>query len=309
MAEVWTMGEMLVEVMRPEAGMSLKEPGVFKGPYPSGAPAIFIDTVARLGHSAGIIGGVGDDDFGHCLLDRLKKDGVDCSKVLISPSGTTGVAFVTYFENGSRKFIYHIGNTPAVEPKAPSLDELKGINYFHVMGCSLMADPAFAAEIVKTMHIAIAQGAKISFDPNIRKELLRDKSVMIVVQEVLKHTSVFMPGVDELLMLTEKQSVEEAAAKCFENDSIEIIMLKRGSAGSTVYTRSAVYQQGVYQVNAVDPTGAGDCFDGACICGLIENLPLPEIMKLAAAAGALNTAAFGPMEGEISVENLKKMIG
>jgi len=59
MAEVWTMGELLCEVMRPEADMPLDETGIFHGPFPSGAPAIFIDTVARLEHSAGIIGGVG----------------------------------------------------------------------------------------------------------------------------------------------------------------------------------------------------------------------------------------------------------
>jgi hypothetical protein len=40
MTEVWTMGE-------------------FQGSFSSGAPGIFIDTVARLGHSAAIIGGVG----------------------------------------------------------------------------------------------------------------------------------------------------------------------------------------------------------------------------------------------------------
>ena len=58
MSDVWTMGELLVEVMRPKAGMSLHETGTFLGPYPSGAPGIFIDTVARLGHSAAIISGV-----------------------------------------------------------------------------------------------------------------------------------------------------------------------------------------------------------------------------------------------------------
>jgi len=59
MCEIWTMGEMLVEIMRPKAGMQLFEPGEFVGPFPSGAPTIFIDTVARLKHSAGIFGGVG----------------------------------------------------------------------------------------------------------------------------------------------------------------------------------------------------------------------------------------------------------
>jgi Na+-transporting NADH:ubiquinone oxidoreductase subunit NqrA len=47
MSDVWIMGELLVEIMRPRPGMSLQETGTFRGPFPSGAPGIFIDTVAR----------------------------------------------------------------------------------------------------------------------------------------------------------------------------------------------------------------------------------------------------------------------
>ncbi len=37
------MGEVLVEIMRPKAGMALCDTARFKGLFPSGAPAIFID--------------------------------------------------------------------------------------------------------------------------------------------------------------------------------------------------------------------------------------------------------------------------
>ena len=77
MCDVWAMGELLVEVMRPQAGLSLAETGPLVGPFPSGAPGIFIDAVARLGHSAAIVSGVGDDDFGRCILQRLRRDGVE----------------------------------------------------------------------------------------------------------------------------------------------------------------------------------------------------------------------------------------
>ncbi len=48
MAEIITMGELLVEIMRDQENAELYETGTFKGPFPSGAPAIFIDTAARL---------------------------------------------------------------------------------------------------------------------------------------------------------------------------------------------------------------------------------------------------------------------
>ena len=150
MCEVWTMGEMLVEIMRPRAGMGLDVPGEFIGPFPSGAPAICMDTVARLGHTAGIFGGVGADDFGKNVLDRLRHDGVDTRYVYEDGAQSTAVAFVTYFDNGSRRFIYHIGNTPAVKAKDFDMRDIVSPRFFHIMGCSLMVSEAFRKKILDT---------------------------------------------------------------------------------------------------------------------------------------------------------------
>lgn len=308
MADIWTMGEMIVEIMRTKEDVPLDMPGLFTGPYPSGAPAIFIDTVARLGHKAGIIGGVGRDDFGKCILSRLKNDGVDCSQVLESDTCATGAAFVTYFSDGSRKFIFHMGNTPAAQAKMPEASVLDGVKFFHIMGCSLFAKKEFGEEIVKTMGLAKEKGAKISFDPNIRKELLKDGTSLELVKKVMAHTSVFLPGVEELLMIMDAETVEDAVKKAFRNPVLEILALKKGSKGCTVYTREGQYEMGVYPVEAVDATGAGDSFDGAFISGLLEGKEILECLKMASAAGAVNTAAFGPMEGMITREKIEEMI-
>jgi sugar/nucleoside kinase (ribokinase family) len=83
MARIMTIGEILVEIMATERGQSFRAPGTLVGPFPSGAPAIFIDQVGRLGRSAGIIGCVGDDDFGWLNIDRLRRDGVDTSAIAL----------------------------------------------------------------------------------------------------------------------------------------------------------------------------------------------------------------------------------
>jgi len=101
-----TMGEILVEIMATEPGQSLRTPGRLVGPFPSGAPAIFIDQVARLGHAAGIIGCVGDDDFGWLNIERLRQDGVDTSAITVLKEVVTGSAFVTYDQTGERHFIW-----------------------------------------------------------------------------------------------------------------------------------------------------------------------------------------------------------
>ena len=303
------MGEIIVEIMRAEVDSPLNEAGIFKGPYPSGAPAIFIDTVARLGHGAAIVGGVGDDDFGKCLLDRLEGDGVDCSSVVKNDRISTGCAFVTYFANGDRKFIFHIGNTPAVLAPAPADEKLEGLKYFHIMGCSMMAELSFGRSIVETMKRAKAKGAKVSFDPNIRPELMKDPECIDLVNDVLDVTSVFMPGKSELRMLSGKDDIEEAVAALFESKpEMELIVLKNGKKGCVIYSRTERIEFGVYAIEPVDATGAGDSFDAAFLCGILEGKSLLDAAKLATAAASLNTGAFGPMEGKISPENCQKLI-
>ena len=171
----------------------------------------------------------------------------------------------------------------------------------------MFAKLELAQEILKTVKMAKKAGAKISFDPNIRKELMGDEQVVEIVNEILSYTNVFLPGLEELMMLTGKKTEESAVRACFEMKNMDILVIKKGSKGSSVYTRKEMISAGVYKINAIDSTGAGDSFDGAFICGLIEGRPLSEVIRMASAAGALNTAAFGPMEGDISKETINKL--
>ena len=67
-----------------------------------------------------------------------------------------------------------------------------------------------------------------------------------------------------------------------------------------MYTGDRRIDVPAFDVHEVDPTGAGDCFDAAFLCGLLDGEPPEEAARAAAAAGALNAGAFGPMEGDIS---------
>ena len=85
MKTVLTIGEILVEIMARTKGDGFREPLDLTGPFPSGAPAIFIDQAARFGQPAAMIGCVGDDDFGRLNVDRLRQDGVDVSAITVDP--------------------------------------------------------------------------------------------------------------------------------------------------------------------------------------------------------------------------------
>jgi sugar/nucleoside kinase (ribokinase family) len=295
------MGEMLVEIMRETVDVPLGTPGRFMGPYPSGAPAIFISAVAQLGHQAKIWGGVGRDHFGDCLLNRLESQGVDCRHVKVVEGRATAVAFVAYDSRGGREFIYHIDGTPATEVSFKPADA-PAPDYFHVMGCSLMASRHMASEIDSAVDCYASQGAKISFDPNIRPELLGGRELSSVTGAVMANCSVFLPGVDELRMFCTSTDISGCISEIFGRfPKMEIIHLKKGKRGSEIHTREQSIEIPIYPIERihpiVDPTGAGDSFDAAFVCALAEGRPLEDAGRYAAKAGALNSIAFGPMEG------------
>ena len=313
------MGEILVEIMRDKEDVPLGQTGTFKGPYPSGAPAICIDAASRLGCSTVLVGSVGSDDFGKLVINRLENDGVDCRCIIQTDQHSTGCAFVTYFKGGSRKFIFHMG--AATQAEAPTSAQFDKVKYMHIMGCSLMADPYLAQGILDTMHTLFEAGTKISFDPNIRKELYQTPEMKEIFADVLMHTNILLPGKEELLLITEESNIDSAVRKCFENTCLEMLVLKDGSRGSRLYIRHApepgiegnvdellTCQIDAYKVNQIDPTGAGDCFDGAFLAGLIHGEPPETAARMGAAAGALDAMAFGPMEGKIDSETIHQII-
>ena len=86
------------------------------------------------------------------------------------------------------------------------------------------------------------------------------------------------------------------------------VALTSGRRGSTVYVDGRAQRVPPRPAVEVDPTGAGDCFDAAFLCGLLEGRSLETCGRMAAAAGALNAAAFGPMEGRISRTTLEEVM-
>lgn len=309
MPKVIAIGEILVEMMAKTTGQSFLEPGEWLGPYPSGAPAIFIDQAARLGADCGIIAKVGDDDFGRLNLDRLRSDGVDLSQAAIVPGATTGTAFVSYRPNGDRDFIFHFAHSAAglLAPEDVSEDYVRQADYLHVMGCSLSASDSMRLAVMSAVDIVKANGGKVSFDPNLRPELRQVDGIRDVFQRILEASDIIMSGEEELLQLTGGNTTEEAVASV-QSMGASIVALKRGSNGSTVYAPQGICHIPPFEVEEIDATGAGDCYDGAFIAQLAAGSHPFEAARLAAAAGAYSVTRQGPMEGAATRSELTQLL-
>lgn len=304
---VCCVGDLLVEIMRPEVGDPLDRPGVFLGPFPSGASGIFIDAVARLGVPARFVGSVGRDDFGALILRRFTRDGVDVSRIKQLEDYTTGAAFVTYFEDGSRRFIYHLARaaTGQIYPDDVDPAYLEGVAYLHVVGSTMFINRHSAEACTRAARIVREGGGSVSFDPNFRPELLTEEMMQELFGPLLRQARVVFPTVQELEALTGLQvgdgpsDDEPAARACARLLDLgpEIVALKQGAEGCSVYTREGRFHLPAFQVEEVDPTGAGDCFCAGFLAGLLKGMDVRGAARLANAVGALSVTEKGPMEG------------
>ncbi|TCV60017.1 sugar kinase [Neorhizobium sp. S3-V5DH] len=304
-----TIGEILVEIMAVDRGTGFLEPTALVGPYPSGAPAIFIDQCARIGGSAGIIACVGDDDFGRVNVTRLRADGADISAISINPDFPTGSAFVRYRNDGSRDFVFNIAKSAAAKidltSAARALIDRSG--HLHVMGTAL-AIPGAAEIIEHAVTVIKGRGGSISFDPNVRKELLGDTETRTRFAGLVDIADLILPSGEELFVAAGGEDEGEAIRALFGRNAGEVA-LKRGADGSTVFTREGqrIDCPG-FVVEEIDPTGAGDCFGGAYVACRRLGMPIEQALIYANAAGARNVTVMGPMEGAGTLAELDAFI-
>ncbi|MFX1325780.1 MAG: carbohydrate kinase family protein [Promethearchaeota archaeon] len=298
-----SVGELLVEIMRTEIAVSHSAVGAnYKGPFPSGAPAIFIDSAARMGKpfqfTTGHIGVVGEDEFGDCIINKLKHDGVDISQIRISKEDHTGIAFNQYNLDGSRKFIFAPGAAREISPPDIKKFYFKDIKNLHIMGSSLAISKKSRDACYKSIKIAQSQNPDviISFDPNLRPEMRDLDSMPKILEPVLENTEILLPSIQEAEILAGITNPVEACQKLLELGP-KLIVLKNGDKGCRIFSQDNVngFNSGGFRVQEIDPTGAGDSFDGAFIVGYLAKWNMKKIAKFANAVGALKVQYFGPM--------------
>lgn len=297
MRKVLTIGEVLVEIMATTKGNGFHEAQPLVGPFPSGAPAIFIDQLGKLGTPAAIVSRVGDDDFGRLNVDRLRADGVDVSGIEIAPGETTGSAFVRYREDGSRSFVYNIRQSACgnLRPTAASEALIDACDHLHVMGTALSA-PGLGEMVMAAATRIKARGGTISFDPNLRAEILGAPGLREALEAVLAMTDLFMPSGDELFLFDQTRDEAQAVAALLAR-GIRSIVVKRGGQGASLFEQGLRVDAAPLTVQEIDPTGAGDSFGGAFLGFWLAGADPEQALRYANAAGARAVTQLGPMEG------------
>ena len=304
---VTTVGEILVEMMSTTSGHGFLEPQTILGPYPSGAPAIFIDQVATLGIPCSIVGSVGDDDFGKVNINRLKKDGVDTSTINISADRATGIAFVRYRPDGQRDFVFTLSCSAASQISKANLEQqLQSVDHLHVVGSSLSM-ASVASYVKDALSIVKSREGTVSFDPNVRPEIMQDPELATLLLHVLWNSDLVLPSEGELTHLCNTQTDEQAITELL-NKGVPEIVLKRSDKGASRYTSDGEQHHPGFPVKEVDPTGAGDCFGATYVACKRLDHSAESALEHACAAGAMAVLEQGPMEGTASLSQIRNFI-
>lgn len=311
MPGIMTLGEIIVEFLAEEKNQTFCHPGRILGPYPGGAAAIFIDQIGKLGSSCGIIGCVGDDDFAHLSLDRLKTDGVTIDFVKVLTDNTTGSSFVTRKDDGSYAFINYIHNAACSQINTDMITpaSLSDCKIFHIIGASLTVPKALKATR-RVIELVKSNGGKISFDPCLCKEFFAIPTLCGAFLEIIQQADIILPGDGELNLLLGCDDSRQAIEKVFTmSRTVQEIIIKYGPDGCCYYGRKGnSFQVPGFKGEDVDVRGARDSFDATYIHFSSQQTDVQQALKYANAAWALATATSGSMEGNATQKELDDFI-
>ena len=302
---VITLGELIVEFASNEIDCGLKKITTFSGPYPSGAPAIFINQASKVGAKTKIYGSVGNDMFGESLINRLKNDGVETTDIHKLEGLSTGTAHVSYFSDKSRVFIFHIQGSAAEQVILSNLPKEPFI--LHISGASVGID-SVRKKILDLCSYTISNGGKICCDPNMRKELTGSPEIKKILIKVLEQSEIIMPSLEDLELLYPNLTTEQSCYKLLNNEKTNMIVLKMGESGVKLITKNEEIKFPAYVVKEIDPTGAGDCFCGTFIGMMDIGYDAQTALEYANAAGALHVTNQGAMENNSTIEEIAQFM-
>ena len=239
---------------------------------PGGAPANVACALSKLGLKTAFIGKVGEDAFGYCCKEALEANGVNTDFLIFSKENNTTITFVCLDENGDRKFTFYRDNTADISLNANDLKDknFTETRFFH-FGSVSMSEELSRTATFEAVKKAKADGCIISYDPNIRLNIWKDKSLTKeIILEGIKYTHILKLSEEEAMFLFEGTSLEEICREIESNYHIPLIVITEAEKGCFAMVNGSFYRSKGYKQEAIDTTGAGDSFLAGILYKLIE---------------------------------------
>lgn len=279
---LFAIGEALIDFIPDKTGCDFGEVTAFS-PKVGGAPANVLGAFSLLGGKTQLLTQVGDDPFGHKIKDELSNFGIGLEYFKMTDKANTALAFVSLANNGDRTFSFYRNPSADMLYSEQNITSDMFSDCFALHFCSVsLGDFPMKKAHKRAIKLAQENGAVISFDPNLRFPLWKDKTALKnAVSEFLPMADIVKISDNELSFITGTDDVEKGCKILLK--TAKIVICTCGGNGAYAFSKNAsVFSKGE-NVKAVDTTGAGDAFCGSFLYNLyrnnIEKSELSDITK------------------------------
>ena len=239
---------------------------------------------------------LGTDRWGDRLMDLWQRENVDTTAVVRDAQAPTGMYFVSHDAQGHH-FSYARAGSAASRMQVQDVAQHWGeaiaqSQWLHLSGISLAisasaCDAAFAA-----MRHARTAGTQVALDSNLRLSLWPLDRAQACMRHAVSLCDLFLPSMEDMTALTGLTQAQDIIGWSHAQGAAQVV-LKLGADGALA---SDGHQQRLvpgHAVQAVDATGAGDCFAGNLLARLSCGQSLWDATAYANVAASLSVQGYG----------------
>jgi fructokinase len=256
--------------------------------HPGGASFNFAAHARQLGHEVFLVSGVGKDQRGQRILDKMAEIGLSTRYVSSSADYPTGVVTVTVDSNGQPDYVIH-------RPAAYDFPQLTSSAVEELLSPS--PDWIYYGTLMQTSHAAhdltmsllrAGRNAHRFYDVNLRRGCYTPE----LVHELMTQATVFKLNLREAGAMAEMfggsvSSLEDFCRRYTEKFRFDAICVTRGDQGCAILMDNRYAEFPGYRVDVIDTVGAGDAFSAAFAHGFSANWKPAQIADFANRVGAL----------------------
>ncbi len=291
-AAVVVVGSVNVDLIVRVPRLPLRGETVIGGTFsraPGGKGGNAAAAASRLGAGTWFVGLVGRDDLGREARKDLEGAGVDGSG-LAEVDEPTGVAAILIDDAAENMIAVASGANAAVTPEHVRA-ALNGIDAERAVVLSNLEIPERA--VSAAVQAAADRRWPLVLNPAPARRLPAEVIAACDVVAPNESEAASLGGVDELLA-----------------GGARAVVVTRGQAGADLHrTGRHIHHQDAFAIDAVDTTGAGDAFCAARAVALSEGRVLEDVVRNAAAAGALACRAVGARASLPTREEVDRLAG
>lgn len=287
MGRVFVAGSIIMDIVataprHPAVGETVLGRDMFF--FPGGKGANQAVAAVRLGARTFLLGRIGRDDFGAQMKAFLAAQGVDLSQVRESDSAPTGSALIVVAKEDNAIVVVPAANTEL------SVADIEGADV--ARGDTLLSQLEIPAQTVAAFFArGRARGARTIFNP---------APAIDIDPALFKHADLVILNETELAAFTRRDVSATAAtadiaaaANALRSHADQVVCVTLGARGAVAVIGDRTHVIDGRRVEALDTTGAGDCFAGAVASELARGATVEDALRFANVAASICVQRMG----------------